>query len=125
MTTIITVCTTCKRKTDAAEDGGIPDGERLADSVELAARDRENVQVRRHNCLMGCDFACNVTIQDPTKISYAVGMFEPTCDAAEAIVDYAALHAESETGQVPYRTWPQGIKGHFRSRMLPVTAEDA
>ena len=124
MTTTITVCTTCKRNADTPDKEGMTDGERLAESVETAAAGREDVRVRRHNCLMGCDFACNVTIQDPKKISYSVGTFEPTEEAAHAIVDYAALHAKSETGQVPYKTWPQAIKGHFRSRHLPVVAED-
>lgn len=71
---------------------------------------------------MGCDYGCNVTIQDSTKLSYVLGMFEPDSDAARAILEYAALHAKSDTGQVPYRTWPQGVKGHFRARILP--AED-
>lgn len=73
---------------------------------------------------MGCDFACNVTLQNSDKISYAIGMFEPTQEAAEAILDYADKYIESETGQVPYRTWPQGIKGHFRARTYPPGMDD-
>lgn len=100
------------------------DGEKLAASVEKLAVGIESVRIRRHPCLMGCDFACNVSIQSEGKVAYAVGTFDPGTDAAEAIVEFAALHAQSETGVVPYRTWPQGIKGHFRSRILPVEPQE-
>ena len=72
---------------------------------------------------MGCDRACNITVQSSDKINYSLGTFEATTEHAEAIVEYAALHAASETGQVPYRTWPQGVKGHFVSRHQPLPDE--
>ena len=89
----------------------------MAALVETAAESVDSVEVRRHSCLMGCDFACNVAIQSEGKLNYVLGTFEPTKDAAEGIVEYACLYAESETGQVPYKTWPQAIKGHFRARL--------
>ena len=89
----------------------------MAALVETAAKSVDSVEVRRHSCLMGCDFACNVAIQSEGKLNYVLGTFEPTKDAAEGIVEYASLYAESETGQVPYKTWPQAIKGHFRARL--------
>ena len=121
MTTWITVCDTCKQ----AENGEIgtdgTDGERLAALVESAAAGR--VQVRRFSCLMGCARACNVTVQAQGKIGYTLSEFDPTEASAEAIADYAVLHQESATGQVPYREWPQGVKGHFATRhpALPLT----
>lgn len=51
-------------------------------------------------------------------------MFEPTSEDAQAIVDYAKLHKDSDSGQVPYRQWPQGIKGHFTSRITPIPGTD-
>ncbi len=39
---------------------------------------------------------------------------------AQAIVDYARLHAASDSGQVPYRQWPEGVKGHFVTRHPPL-----
>jgi predicted metal-binding protein len=121
MPTTITICDTCKR------DGWDPavthetDGERLAELVEKAANGTEGVTVRRHSCLMGCDHGCNIAIQATGKLNYVLGRFEPGAEAAEGIVSYAVLHDQSETGQVPYRTWPQAIKGHFVAR-LPVLA---
>lgn len=117
--TVVTVCDTCKR--DGWQAGnGVTDGERLADLVEAAAADHPTVTVRRHSCLMGCAGACNVAIQGAGKIAYTLGRFDPTPEAAEGIVTYAALHADSDTGQVPFRTWPAAIKGHFVTRHPPL-----
>jgi len=62
-------------------------------------------------------------IQAEGKLNYVLGKFEPNSDDAQGIVNYAKLHADSEKGQVPYREWPQAIKGHFRAR-LPVLDQD-
>ena len=123
MTTWITVCVTCKRT--GWEDTGMEktDGEALAELVEAAAAGLGDVKTRRLSCTMGCDRACNITVQSSDKINYSLGTFEATTEHAEAIVEYAALHVASETGQVPYRTWPQGVKGHFVSRHQPLPYE--
>ncbi len=120
MTTWITICDTCKREGWDAASGAPTDGEALAALVEAAAEDSNDVRTRRVSCTMGCDRACNITVQAAGKINYSLGTFEPTAQDAEAIVDYAAKHAASETGQVPYREWPQGVKGHFVSRHQPL-----
>ena len=117
MTAVITVCETCKRADWDAEKTSITDGELLASLVEQAAESVDSVKVRRHSCLMGCDFACNVTIQSEGKLNYVLGTFEPTQESANGIVEYANSYSKSETGQVPYKTWPQAIKGHFRARL--------
>lgn len=119
MTTTITVCETCKCEGWDAETEGKTDGESLAELVEKSAAPHDDVIVRRHACLMGCDFACNIAIQSEGKLNYVLGKFAPVPEDADGIVEYAKLHADSETGQVPYREWPQAIKGHFRAR-LPV-----
>ncbi|MCY4207820.1 MAG: DUF1636 domain-containing protein [Roseovarius sp.] len=119
MTTWITICDTCKRD-DWYELASISsDGEEMAELVEKHAMGRP-VATRRVSCLMGCTHGCNVTIQAPGKITYTLGGFKPEDEAASAIVSYAEMHAESETGQVPFRKWPQGIKGHFITRHLPL-----
>lgn len=117
--TLITVCDTCKRADFDPNAGQETDGARLAALVEAAADGVQGVKIRRHSCLMGCDFACNISVQAPNKIAYCIGTFEPTEEVASAIVQYAELHALSDRGQVPYKQWPQPIKGHFRSRVFP------
>ncbi|MBU2992582.1 DUF1636 domain-containing protein [Octadecabacter sp. 1_MG-2023] len=123
MTTWITICDTCKRS--GWEETGMEktDGEALAEMVEAAAEGASDVRTRRVSCTMGCDRACNITVQSSSKINYSLGTFEATAEDAEAIVEYAAKHAASETGQVPYREWPQGVKGHFVSRHQPLPDE--
>jgi len=122
MTTTITICDTCKRE-GWDETTHKTDGELLADLIEAAANGTP-VKTRRFSCLMGCDRACNVTIQAKGKLNYTLGQFTPTPEAAEAIVAYAALHATSTSGQVPYREWPQAIKGHFTTRHPPLQTDE-
>ena len=124
MTTWITICDTCKHE-DWAEKGlSESDGERFAALIEAAAETRPEVQTRRHSCLMGCTRACNVAVQGAGKLNYTIGEFEVSDEAAQAVVDYAVLHSQSETGAVPYRQWPVPIKGHFVTRHPPLPSDD-
>ena len=124
MTTLITICDTCKQNDWEVRGVETTDGEVLADLIEAAAAGRDGVKTRRHSCLMGCTRACNVAIQGAGKLNYTLGMFDPTPEAAQAVVDYAALHSESDSGQVPYRQWPQEVKGHFVTRHPPMSGDD-
>lgn len=119
VTTWITICDTCKRDDWEARDLALTDGEVLAGLVEEQAA-QSGVKTRRVSCLMGCKHGCNIAIQAAGKLNYTIGNFEPVRDSAEAIVEYASLHQESENGQVPYRQWPQGVKGHFVTRHPPL-----
>jgi predicted metal-binding protein len=123
MTTTITICDTCKREGWDAEINGQTDGALLAQAVEEAAQGHLGVTVRRHSCLMGCAHGCNIAIQANGKLTYVLGRFEPSQEAAQGIVDYAAKHAASDLGQVPFREWPQAIKGHFVSRIPTLPSE--
>ncbi len=124
MTTWITICDTCKREEWESGDMSLTDGERLAAEVEVLVKpEHPNVKTRRHSCLMGCTHGCNVSIQAADKQTYTIGNFEPTQEAAQGIVDYAELHSESTSGQIPYRQWPQAIKGHFVTRHPPLPKE--
>jgi predicted metal-binding protein len=125
MTTWITVCDTCKTEDWEASGREQKDGEVLAELVEACASDRADVKTRRVSCLMGCNHGCNVAIQGEGKLAYTLGRFDPAEEAAEAIVEYAALHAESKSGQVPFRQWPQGVKGHFVTRHPPLPSDEA
>lgn len=129
--TTITVCTTCKRE-DASAAPPLSDapaqpvpGETLLAHVQRAAEGREDVAVRGVACLMGCARGCNAAISADGKMTYVLGQFEPDAEAAAALVEYAGKHAFSETGAVPYREWPQGVKGHFQARIPPLDRDDA
>lgn len=124
MTTWITICDTCKR--EGWETGNMQqtDGEMLAALVEDAAAGLAEVRTRRVSCLMGCTHGCNIAIQGQGKLNYTLGRFAPEQEDAEGIVSYAKMHAASATGQVPYREWPQAIKGHFVTRHPPLPADE-
>lgn len=119
MTTWITVCETCKRDDWDATVDAQTDGERLALAVEAAAVGKD-VKTRRVSCLMGCSHSCNIAIQAPGKLAYTLGKFDASDEAAAGIVEYAEMHATSESGQVPFREWPKAIKGHFITRHPPL-----
>jgi predicted metal-binding protein len=121
--TWITVCDTCKREGWQAGQDVPTDGEVLARLVEAEAATQPDLAVRRHSCLMGCTRACNVAVQGPGKLAYTLGAFEPTPEAAAGICAWAALHATSDTGIVPYRQWPEAVKGHFVTRHPPLPPE--
>ncbi len=119
--TTIFVCDTCAFSAEAKTDrAGRTGGEILAGLVERAAAGAERVEVRRQSCLMGCEHPCNTAISAEGKLTYVLGRFEPGAASAEAVVDYARLHAESDSGVVPFRRWPQGVKGHFIARVPPL-----
>ena len=119
MSTTITICDTCKREDWESRGASETDGEILAGLIEAVASDVKGVRTRRHSCLMGCGKGCNLAIQAEGKLAYVLGGFEPDRKQAEAVVEYARLHSESQSGQVAYRSWPEDIKGHFVSR-IPV-----
>lgn len=123
MATWITICDTCKRDDFPDRAPDVTDGESLARQIEpLAAQ--AGIPTRRVSCLMGCTHGCNIAIQANGKLNYTLGRFDPADpEAAPAIVDYARQHSESDTGRVPFRDWPQGVKGHFVTRHPPLPPE--
>lgn len=120
----ITVCDTCNFAPEQKLCDGRSGGEIFAEAVEAAARAHPELRVRRFSCLMGCERHCNAALSAPGKMTYVLGKFEPTPEAAAALTEYAALYANSETGVVAYRQWPQGVKGHFVSRTPPLEQQE-
>ena len=109
MTTTIFVCDTCSyARGEKIGPDGKTGGQMLAERIEALATGRQGVRVQRQSCLMGCDRHCNTAVTAPGKLTYVLGMFKPSDASAEAIVDYACLHAQSDTGRVPFKQWPQG-----------------
>ena len=118
MITTIFVCDTCRWTVDQkTAPCGRTGGEVLAEQVERLAAGVAGIQVRRQSCLMGCERHCNTAVAAPGKLTYVLGAFEPGAEAAQGVVDYACLHRDSETGQVPFKQWPQAVKGHFMARI--------
>ncbi|HEY0315704.1 MAG TPA: DUF1636 domain-containing protein [Sphingomonas sp.] len=119
----VVACSTCRFAADAREDSrGVRGGARLVEALHaVKASDPryEGVSVQDMPCLFACAEHCTVHIRAPGKVGYVLGRFQPDTDAARAILDYALHHAASEEGRVPFRNWPQGVKGHFIVRVPP------
>ncbi|MBW6526101.1 DUF1636 domain-containing protein [Sphingomonas sp. RHCKR7] len=119
----VVACNTCRHSAEARDDAdGTRGGARLAAALRaLQASDPAYaaVAVQEMPCLFACGDHCTVHLRAPGKVGYVLGRFEPGEDAARAILDYAARYADSATGQVPFREWPAGVKGHFLTRTPP------
>lgn len=115
----VVVCDTCRFSVDERDSpDGVRGGTLLAEALREAAAG-SGVAVQTMPCLFNCAQHCSVHLRAPDKIGYVLGRFEPTAEAARAIVDYAIAYAASEDGVVPYRQWPEGVKGHFVVRVPP------
>lgn len=104
------ICQTCER--DGPVDGeGLTRGERLTQAVvALLAVDelRERLVIRRVPCLAGCPNPCNVSLRSPGKAGLRFSELEPA-DAA-ALMDFARLYVDSETGDVASALWPPPLR---------------
>jgi predicted metal-binding protein len=125
MARAIVFCETCKFDTDRkVADDGRTGGEILAQEMRdlLAERGRDDVTVATQRCLWSCSRHCNVLLRDDAKYSYLTGDFAPERTSAEALLDWFDRHGASETGEVSFRQWPDGMRGHFIARIPPVSA---
>lgn len=120
MSRAIIVCQTCKLTAETkTNDEGLAGGEILTSHLEDLLKDRHDITIQKQDCLWACSQHCNVVMSDTERFSYLAGRFEPGREAAEAIVEWFDKHGESKTGQVPFREWPDAMRGHFIAR-LPV-----
>lgn len=118
----VVACNTCRFSTDERDDrAGVRGGARLVEALRAVQAEPgyDGVAVQEMPCLFACQDFCTVHLRAPGKVGYVLGRFEPSAEAARAILDYARLYAESDAGQVPYRSWPAGVKGHFITRTPP------
>ncbi|KQV56865.1 MULTISPECIES: DUF1636 domain-containing protein [unclassified Caulobacter] len=115
----VVVCNTCRVSADEREDAdGVRGGALLAAALREIA-EGTGVAIQEMPCLFNCAQHCSIHLRAPGKIGYVLGRFEPTAEAARAILDYAVAYAASDEGVVPYRQWPEGVKGHFIVRAPP------
>jgi predicted metal-binding protein len=118
-------CNTCKfsdgRKTN---EQGCSAGQILIAEMRalLADKGRSDVDVVEQTCLWNCAQSCSVAIRDSKRFSYITGRHVPTRAQAEAILAWFDAHGETETGEVPFRLWPDAMRGHFIARIPPVKA---
>lgn len=119
----VVVCNTCRVSAEERETAeGVRGGALLTGELRtlVAADPRfKGLAIEEMPCLFNCAQHCSIHLRAPGKIGYVLGRFEPTAEAAGAILDYALAYAASDEGVVPYRQWPEGVKGHFIVRVPP------
>lgn len=119
----VVACNTCRHSGEAREDGtGARGGAKLVAALRAVRESDERyagIAVQEMPCLFACTEFCTVHLRAPGKVGYVLGRFTPDTAAAAAILDYAVEYAASEHGRVPFKQWPQGVKGHFITRTPP------
>jgi predicted metal-binding protein len=117
------VCTTCKFSPESklAPDGRTG-GETLLAHLQdaLDAGGRTDLALEPQACLWNCTRHCSVILRDTERFSYVTGSNAPTREQADALIAWFDLHGQSATGEVPFRQWPDQMRGHFIARIPPV-----
>lgn len=119
----LVVCTTCKFSPESklAPDGRTGGETLLAHLREaLQASGRDDLQIEAQACLWNCNRPCSVVMRDDQRFSYVTGGNSPTREQAEAVIAWFDAHGQTETGEVPFRQWPDQMRGHFIARIPPV-----
>ena len=118
----IVMCSSCRHS--ATEKTG-PDGRTggeilIAHMRDVIAARGSDVGLQTQACLWNCKRHCSVVLRDDQRFTYFTGGHEPTREQAEAILDWFTAHGDSATGEVPFRQWPDRMRGHFIARIPPV-----
>ncbi|MBM3519294.1 MAG: DUF1636 domain-containing protein [Alphaproteobacteria bacterium] len=118
----IVLCTTCRYSQEErlGPDGRTGGETLIAHMREAIAARSLDLAVETQACLWNCRRHCSVFLRDDRRFSFFTGDHAPTRVQAEAILDWFDLHGASATGEVPFRTWPDAMRGHFIARIPPV-----
>lgn len=109
------VCMTCDRY-DPAPAGQATPGQRLAQAMKQhAARCGSTVAIRTVECLNGCPHPCAAALRTPGKM--VIRFSGLTTEDAPALLDAAALYAESFDGDVPSQGLPASLRGKVSDRV--------
>ncbi len=116
----IILCSTCRYSADSKTGpDGRTGGETLIGHVQdaLATGARTDISVQTQACLWNCKRHCSVVLRDDQRFTYFTGKHLPTRAQAESIIAWFDMHGLSETGEVPFRDWPDAMRGHFIARI--------
>jgi predicted metal-binding protein len=117
----LVICNTCKFSPESKTG---PDGQTGGQILIGHMRDvlaaRPDVQLVEQACMWNCARPCSVVMQDDERFSYVTGGNEPSREQAEAILTWFDAHGETPNGEVPFKLWPQAMRGHFIARIPAV-----
>jgi predicted metal-binding protein len=114
------VCETCGSA--ERETHGSTRGERLLAQLTAAqaSAPAADIELSSVRCLWACSRSCAVHLRSPGRVGYVLCELEPSALTAQALLEYAAMYGASPDGAVPFKTWPQPLRGHFMCR-IPAT----
>lgn len=118
----IVACNTCGGALREAD--GRARGEHLLERLEheLALRAGTScpmgiIELTSVRCLWACKRSCAVMLRSPGRVGYVLVELEPTEESARALLDYTSLYLQTTDGAVPFKTWPNALRGHFHCRI--------
>ena len=117
----LVACFTCGGS--ARDAHGRTAGEQLLSQLHSLneARSQSPVAVTSVRCLWLCKRSCAVHLRAEGRVSYLLAELEPSEVTATALLDYASMYAASLDGAVPFKQWPQPLRGHFVARLPALT----
>jgi len=102
------------------DEHGRTRGERLMLQLEASATPADvGITLSSVRCLWACKRSCAVHLRAPNRAGYVLVELTPTAETARALLDYAAMYSDSVDGGVPFKQWPQPLRGHFLCRIPP------
>ncbi len=119
----LVICTTCKfSETSKLAPDGRSGGEMMLAAVQsyLNKAARDDIVVMPQACMWNCTKPCSVVLQDEARFSYITGSNTPDEEQAEALVQWFDAHGATVDGVVPFKQWPQKMRGHFVARIPAV-----
>jgi predicted metal-binding protein len=106
------------------DEHGQTRGERLLRQLDASVTEADtSVTLSSVRCLWACKRSCAVHVRSPGRAGYVLVELTPTAETARALLDYAALYGASVDGGVPFKQWPQPLRGHFMCRIPPPASE--
>ena len=109
----IFVCTTCDRYAPASAGQPTP-GLRLAHAMKQHAA-QSGIAVRTVECLNGCPHPCTAALRTPGKT--IIRFADLTTDDAPALLEAAALYADSPDGNLSAEALPISLRGKVADRV--------
>jgi predicted metal-binding protein len=114
----IILCSTCRYSAESKTGpDGRTGGEILIAHVREELAGRNDVAVETQACLWNCKRHCSVVLRDDARFTYFTGEHAPTKQQAQAIITWFDMHGRTPTGEVPFREWPDEMRGHFIARI--------
>lgn len=111
----IFVCVTCSRY-DPVPVGQATPGQHLAWAMKQhAAAGASTVAVRTVECLNGCPHPCMAALRTPGKC--VIRFSGLVMEDAAALLQAAALYAETPDGDVPSEALPASLRGKVSDRI--------